>query len=493
MTILTQYLFFIDSTKNIFKIKPKRGIIVERSWAQELRAAFSRFISANTAISEAITSSFAKGKNQIVTIKLATSWVRVELIFLETNIPDSDQLIVSITKEDSSACKGSGQRNSEKAQEEFFADMTHEIRTSLNVILGNTRLIKTTPVAERSQLIENTIIASEQLLQLTNNYLNRFKSRELSAIPTPVTENLKNFLHTVSSPLQPLAQAIKLSFEIQIDPDLDVFAEFSPLPIAQVINNLLSNAIAHTEKGKITFQASLLTEDYMCMKVLLKVQDTGSGISKLDQSSIFNRFVQLRSNGKEGTGLGLAIVKKLAEDCGGKISVSSIPGVGSEFVFCFNVKRTTPPAIISQNLQVPIIDLHRVGKIIVIDDNPINLQVMRRQLTQLGVQADFFQSGEEAIDAMECDNYTLAFVDMSMPKMDGLLLSAHIRQFHPEMKIAVFTAGNLESKLEQINKLKIRSFLNKPNTLDELHNVLTRELIGNKAEHSLPTISTNLN
>lgn len=149
MTTLTQYLFFLDSRKNLIEIKPKRGTFVEDSWAQELKSALFSLISANTAISKAIVSSFANEKNQVLDIKIAAFWIRVDLIFLKGDMRSGDQLIVSFTKADRVDCYGSGQFSSEEGREEFYEDLTHEMRTSLNIVLGNSRLIKTSPRAEQ--------------------------------------------------------------------------------------------------------------------------------------------------------------------------------------------------------------------------------------------------------------------------------------------------------------------------------------------------------
>jgi signal transduction histidine kinase len=250
MTTLTHYLFYIDSRRNTIQIKPKQGSFVEECWAQELRTALACFISANTAISDAIATSFAEGKNQVIDIKLALSWIRAELIFLRNELPQVDQLILSFTKSESEDFRASDRLYSERSREEFFAEMTHEIRTSLNIVLGNSRLINTAPSAEQGHLIENTIAASEQLLQLTNDYLDRFKSRELCTTKSREIKNLKQFVHSVSYPFRALAHSKRIDFESKIDPDLDQYAEFSPLPVAQVINNLLSNAIAHLHETK---------------------------------------------------------------------------------------------------------------------------------------------------------------------------------------------------------------------------------------------------
>lgn len=482
METLTQYIFFIDSNKNTLQIKPKRGTFVEENWAYELGTALTSFISSNTALSKAVSKSFAEKKNQVVELELTPFWIRVNLIFLEMENTQPNQLLVSIKRIDRDVINGSIQLQSRKEQEDFFAELTHEIRTSLNIILGNSRLIKTSPIAEQTQLIENTISASEQLLQLTNNYLGRIKSKEISRQKALETRNLMHFVHTVSHPFRPLAKAKNLEFESKIDPNLDENVEFMPSSVAQVINNLLSNAIAHTEKGKVTIHAALLEKTHQEMEVLVKVQDTGTGISKVDQELIFSRFVQLRPDIKEGSGLGLPITKKIIEDLGGQISVSSIPGSGSEFSFQFTVKRVlqSEKKPVTQDLCPNQYDLSGIGKIVVIDDNPVNLLIIKRQLAQLGVKADFFESGEDAIKSMPFNTYSLALVDMSMPQIDGLLLSAHIRQFYPDMKIAIFTAGNLDGKLQQLFALNISSFLTKPNTLEELRELLVMELIDRK-------------
>lgn len=461
---------------NPVQIKPRTGTVTDAHLLRDICGTLRRLISTEPALGQAIAATVAGKATRQFELEVDRDCYSIDLVHLDSDTDSEAKAIVLFSQ--NPKAKSQSSSGKENAQAEFFAELTHEIRTSVNIILGNTRHAKNASNTELVDLISNTTRASEQLLSLTNEYLNLVKTKEKS--PKAITErkNLFQFIEASVQPFQPLAKSKNLRLETRIDSALNEIVEFPPVSVTQVINNLLYNAIVHTNKGMVSLSASVKEKGTDEMRIAIKVIDTGVGIAKEDQSVVFDKFVQLQPNCKEGTGLGLSIVRKIVNELGGKISVASSPGMGSEFGFEFTVKRGVEEVLTdSQPVQSELEGiLSGIGKILVIDDNPINLYIVQRQLGHLHLEADVAENALDALKLMCSNRYSLALVDVSMPQIDGLMLASITKHIHPNLKIAMFTAGDLEDKIDQLLELGITSVLSKPYTMEDLRGVLMREL-----------------
>ncbi len=320
------------------------------------------------------------------------------------------------------------------AKSTFLANMSHEIRTPLNGILGMTHLLRRgdlTPVqADRLAKIETS---SQHLLHLINDILDlsKIEAGKIVLEASPVDINL--LLTNVKSILMARAQAKGLQLQVDTDtrwPDL----QGDPTHLQQALINYVGNAIKFTESGSITLRILKEQESSDSLLIRFEVQDTGIGIAPEVLPRLFTAFSQAdgsitRKYG--GTGLGLAITQRLAQLMGGEAGVESSPGVGSTFWFTARLDKivhsTTPLQPACSDAELVLKARHAGRHVLIVDDEPLNLEVAASMLKDLGLQVDTAQDGQEAIRKASTTDYDAILMDMQMPNIDGLQAT---RQIH---------------------------------------------------------------
>ena len=316
-----------------------------------------------------------------------------------------------------------------RAKSDFLSSMSHEIRTPLNAIVGlsedNMNYKDDVPndVYENSKDIVN---ASNTLLEIVGNILdiNKIESNKMELIEN--NYSLKELIDNLISINQHKVDEKGLDLITNVDKNLPNELIGDKEHIREIINNLLTNAIKYTEKGKVILNIKCNNQENLCY-LLISVKDTGRGIKKEDIDKLFTKFNRLESDLDstiEGTGLGLAITKHLVEMMNGKISVNSKYGSGTEFTVKLNQKigkKENEVKVKDDTKEEKTIDLNFGDKkILIVDDNKLNIKVAIRALKDFDFTIDECYDGSKCLDKIKNGNeYDLILMDIMMPNMNG--------------------------------------------------------------------------
>ena len=243
--------------------------------------------------------------------------------------------------------------------------------------------------------------------------------------------------------------------------------------IKEIVNNLLSNAIKYTDEGTVTLSVKCINNKDKC-NLIISVSDTGRGIKKESIGRLFEKFDRLdveRNTTIEGTGLGLAITKKLVEMMGGNINVNSTYGKGSIFVVNLAQKISKmlkPVSTEKTKLSKNEID-YKNKKILVVDDNQLNLKVASRALSDLEVKIDEVLSGKEAIEKVKKNKYDLILLDIMMPEMNGEETLVELKKLEDfNTPVVALTADALEGSKDKYLSEGFDAYIAKPFTRDQI-------------------------
>ncbi|MDE7358235.1 MAG: response regulator, partial [Lachnospiraceae bacterium] len=385
----------------------------------------------------------------------------------------------------------------EKARDIFLANMSHELRTPINTILGLNELILRESQEEAVKEYARDIRqAGNILLALVSDILDFSK---LEADKMELTEGI----YDVSSLLNDLINSIsvqqrrkKLDLVLEIAQDIPYKLFGDEIHIRQIIGNLLSNAVRYTEKGRITLHLSWKELPKDSIEIFVIVKDTGVGIREEDIPKLFHAFQRMDSAARsknDRTGLGLAITKRLIEMMGGKLDVQSVYGKGSAFSFKIVQKIVDREPLGDFEKQYrdslrSIEDYHEkfiapMGRILIVDDNAMNLAVAQGLLKGTRLQIDVAASGEECLELIKRKTYHLICMDHMMPVMDGVQTLHAIRALegNPSRDIPVIalTANAVAGARELYLKEGFQDYLTKPIDADKFENMLIEYLPSN--------------
>lgn len=367
---------------------------------------------------------------------------------------------------------------SSKAKTEFISNMSHEIRTPLNAIIGFIEVLKLSEIQNSLQEYLSLMdISSKKLLLLVNDIL------EIDKIESGKT----SFREDIFSPLQELKNIISIYRRtaeekgLNICLDTIVESDFEAVgdigKYGQIITNILRNSLKFTEKGgiAISYHENIVNND---LAIDIVIKDTGIGIPKNKLKTIFDRFTQVdagKAKRHEGSGLGLYITYKLVELLGGKIGVTSQENVGTEFCLSLKFPLSETKSKTSTN-YFESIDLSGC-KVLIVDDNRVNIMVLKKTLEKLGVHSDSVSNGLEAVKAVRKNYYHLVFMDIHMPKMDGLKATKEIRKFNKSIGIIGLSADVTKEAIDEAKGVGMNDYLTKPISFDKLRNHLPHYLV----------------
>ncbi len=376
--------------------------------------------------------------------------------------------------------KLSKQRNraekASKAKTEFLSNMSHEIRTPLNGILGLIQLMKNSNKPDNyDYYIDLMDQSSKNLLALVNDVLeiDKIESGEAS---------LNEVVFKPSKAIEILVNQFKDDFEaknLYISLKLNSNSNFSVIgdegKLNQVIINLLKNALKFTTSGGATviYEEALKNDS---ANISIKVSDTGIGIPKNTLSKIFRRFTQVDQGIKkkhEGSGLGLAICENLVELMDGKISVESQLNEGSTFQVNVPFKLSDKQSQKITNSNISHLNLNEL-KVLVVDDNNINVLVLTKLLENLGVKSDHTNDGISAVKMAKNKKYQLVFMDIHMPQMDGYEATRLIKENNHEVVIIGLSADVTKQTIDKSIEFGMRDYLAKPLSQKKLHSLLMK-------------------
>jgi len=359
----------------------------------------------------------------------------------------------------------------------FLSTMSHELRTPLNGVVGLTNvLLHQHPRADQEETLAVLKFSAENLLTLVNDILdfNKLDSDvvELERIPF----SLSGLVANIYAATKLKAAEKQLNFKVGIAEELKHISLIGdPTRLTQVLLNLINNAIKFTEKGSVSLTCDSLMFNGDTVKVKFIVADTGIGIDKESQEGIFNEFVQASKSitrNYGGTGLGLPIVKKVLKLHQSEIFVDSTVGGGANFSFCITFSYTTvlhESDIASDKLALPNLSEFNV---LVVEDNSVNVMVVRKILSRLHINPEVADNGSEAIKLIEKNSYDLILMDLYMPVLDGYETAKMIRGMTNLTKastpIIALTATVNNQVIDEVMKAGMNAYLSKPFHPDDL-------------------------
>jgi signal transduction histidine kinase/AmiR/NasT family two-component response regulator len=377
-----------------------------------------------------------------------------------------------------------------QAKSTFLATMSHEMRTPMNGVVGTAELLEREPLNERQKRLVGTVRRSATaLLRIIDDVLDFSKIEagrmELEEAPFSLRALVTGTIETLSVQVENKGLALHTTIEPRT-PDL-LLADATRL--RQILFNLVGNAAKFTDVGHITVRVRAVGADDKTVTLALSVSDTGIGMDRRQQERLFKPFSQADSSTTRrygGTGLGLSIVRRLAELMNGSVAVESAPGRGSTFTVTMKVKRASETSMdgVAEETGRDQWPLPATGvRVLAVDDNDINLEVLVGQFTILGVPLDTASNGIEALTLWRNRHYALLLTDIHMPDMDGFELTRQIRAEEsatadrPRTPILALTANALKGEAERCLAAGMDGYLTKPLTLERLREAVARQAI----------------
>ncbi len=381
----------------------------------------------------------------------------------------------------------------DKAKNEFIANISHEIKTPLNAIIGLTNLALESELTQKIRnYLEKICISSQSLLAIINDILD-FSRIEAGKLDLESVEfQLNDVVSNVASFIEDERSKKGINFNIDIAPNVPQSLIGDHLRLEQILVNLADNAVKFTEQGEIILQIGLLDYNEDGVTMNFSVKDTGIGIDSIHVPTLFDAFTQAdgaTSRKYSGTGLGLAICKRLVDMMGGQIWVESEPGKGSIFYFTayynigkngqkfrtgFTQIKTNTAGILYNEILEQISGSH----ILLVEDNLINQQIAQELLENTGLRVTVANNGNEALNALEALIFDAVLMDIQMPKMDGYEAVRLIRknQRFKDLPIIAMTANDRKGDRDICLEAGMNEYLSKPIDEDRLLTILT-ELI----------------
>ena len=374
-----------------------------------------------------------------------------------------------------------------QAKSDFLAKMSHEIRTPMNGVLGMTELLSMEPLTTAQMKKVETIQRSGTvLLRIIDDILDfsRIEAGKLVLESTPF--DLRELLQDLSDLMQDRASAKQLMFSVEIDPVTKPIRLGDPTRVAQILLNLTSNAIKFTSQGSVQVKVGSTLE--APDQVSIEVSDTGIGIAEDVLPLLFKPFQQADNSTTRrygGSGLGLVISEQLARMMGGQIKVQSESGVGSIF------RVTIPLPVVAEQPVQPVVEdskpLNSAGlehksplRVLLVEDNLVNLEVGLALLEVLGCEVVTAENGLKALESFSQDDFDLVFMDCHMPGMNGLDATREIRRREQELQhqkpvpIIALTADVLAENISTCRAVGMDGFLRKPVNMQELQELVER-------------------
>lgn len=379
-----------------------------------------------------------------------------------------------------------------KAKTLFISNMSHEIRTPINAVLGLDEMILRTSQDEKilsyARDIKN---AGKMLLSIINDILDysKIESGKMQIVPTEY--NVAEMISNISAMIMVKAKEKELPVHVHVSKSIPSVLLGDELRIRQIIVNLLTNAVKYTEHGSISFSVEYEEHEKQEIALKVSVKDTGIGIKEEDMKNLFEEYARLdekRNHNIEGTGLGMGIVVRLLEQMNSKLEVESVYGEGSTFSFILiqRVVDETPIGNFNtvENKEKDTKNEQNVlkiskARILVVDDNRINLMVVEGLLKRTEAKVQCASSGQECLNWLKHNPVDLVLLDHLMPEMNGLETLKKIREMGAQFEklpVVVLTANVVSGAKEQYMNAGFSDYLEKPVSAKLLEDMLRKYL-----------------
>jgi signal transduction histidine kinase len=407
--------------------------------------------------------------NQSVLITTFVHSVILAIIYFTIENPD-----LKMVKELAQAKKNADAANT--AKREFLSSMTHEIRTPLNTVINSAEILTSETLSNDGKDALNDLKqACNSLLDLGSGIID---VNAIEAGNAPLNEMTYHPYETFNTLISILKKKLQNNVYLFTDyaADLPVTLYGDIGKIKEIITNLVTNAIKFTTQGQITIAFKCVNVQDTC-QLIISVKDTGSGIDNEVLNNLFKQYDINNHNIKKGSGLGLVITKKLIDILGGKITVSSVVNVGSTFTCFINQRIILEPNIILPKIK-EVNSFNNLNKILIVDDDKMNLNVEQKLLKKLNINVDTCQNGEECLAKIKSGAiYDLILMDDLMPKMSGTATLKHLRDDYKYLLPVVVLTANAEST-DRDNYLQagFDGYLPKPVTKDTLYKTIGKYL-----------------
>ena len=383
------------------------------------------------------------------------------------------------------------------AKTEFLSKMSHEIRTPMTAILGFTEVLKrggkNTPEHERMKHLNTISNSGTHLLELINDVLDLSKVESGAMEVESIHCDAATIAFEVNKVLKVKADEKDVSLDINIETPLPEFIYSDPSRLRQIITNLVGNAIKFTEEGAVSVNIEY-ENSHTDPRLLIKVQDSGIGMSEKQLATIFDAFTQADASITRrfgGTGLGLSISRNLALAMQGDIIVSSQEGEGSVFMITLPVGDISGVEILSPDQVRARFDQIATGvqtnwtfpecRALVVDDGPENRDLLSIVLSDLGITIETAENGLEGVNALNENEYDVVLMDIQMPIMDGYQAVAKMRELEYRKPIVALTANAMKGFEKRILDAGFSHYMTKPIDIDKL-SALLADLLGGVAE-----------
>lgn len=369
---------------------------------------------------------------------------------------------------------------------DFLSSMSHEIRTPLNAIVGfNECILEASTLEDAKENSKDVITAVNTLLEIVNGILDisKIESGKLELINVKYRPRV--LIDEITKLLSSRIVDKGLEFNVNISDDLPYRLRGDQANLKKCIINILTNAVKYTDSGSITLSVDAINDNNIS-NISISVEDTGKGIKSEDLGKIFSKFERVeedKNSSIEGTGLGLAITKQIIELMGGKIVVQSIYGKGSKFTIHVSqeiVNMTQSLESMNRVESKENMDMNFKGKkVLIVDDNSLNLKVASKILSKYEVDIDTASSGKECIEKVKNVEYDLILMDEMMPNMSGTE-TLHVLRENKDfiIPVIVLTANALVGERESYIKKGFSEYLSKPIVREDLERLL-KHFLGN--------------
>ena len=340
-----------------------------------------------------------------------------------------------------------------RAKSVFLANMSHEIRTPMNSIIGFSELAMDFAISPNTKEYLNNILENATgLLQIINDILDLSKIEAGKMVLEHIPFNMHDIFSYCQTVITPKAMEKNVSMYFYAEPSVGKMILGDPTKLRQILINLLSNAVKFTNVGTVKVSSSIKETSKNNVSMHFEIRDSGIGMTPEQISNVFEPFTQADSGTTRkygGTGLGLPITKSLIELMGGKLSVESMPGVGSKFSFDLTFE-TVDAATVIPDEKISFNELERPnfeGEVLVCEDNSMNQRVIRDHLKRVGLDVVMAENGREGVNIVRerMDRggkpFDLIFMDIHMPVMDGLTAASKIKSFNIGTPIVAMTAN----------------------------------------------------